>query len=164
MKLCPKCQANVEGLVGYCDCCGASLDTQTHLFTCVCHDFPECLGFASLTFSMLDEIEPTDPSQYTGFLEKIAFELFCYPESIINAEKISNRVFFSAKRKYARVTVVVDYDDYVFADQNEKVSLIANAILQGIQLLHGRLQKYKVDIDEIVSQAHSILNKKLVSN
>lgn len=157
MKLCPKCQANVEGLVNYCDCCGASLDTQIHLFTCICHDFPECLGFSALVFDLMDRLEPTDPAQYTAFLEKISFELFCYPESIILAEKLRNRVFYSAKKRFARVTVIVDYNKYVFSERAEKATLVEEAIYKGILLLQARLHKEKLDISGIVEKADNVI-------
>lgn len=159
MKLCPKCEANVEGLIDHCDCCGASLDTRVRLFACFCHDFPECLGFSSLAFDLVDLLEPDDTSRYHQYLEKVVVELFCYPQAIIERENIRNRVYYSAGRKLARVTIVVDYNEFVFSNKDTKTSIVASAIHQGIMLLRTRLMKAKIDIGGIVTQAEEMLGQ-----
>lgn len=159
MKLCPKCQANVEGLIDHCDCCGASLDTRVRLLSCGIHDVPECLGLPSLAFQMIEEIEPSDPAQYAEFLEKVVFRLICYPESMLVDGKLCNCVNYSAAKRYASVTVIINYNDFVFADREEKAALVAESIRRGVSLLQKRLQKNKLSIDEITANADRILKK-----
>ena len=159
MKLCPQCQANVEGLIGHCDCCGASLDTRTYMFSCGVHDVPECLGFSSLAFQLTEELEPEDTARFADFLEKVVIELFCYPEAMVIDNNIKNDVYYSAAKKFARVTAVVSYWDFVFADQDKKAGLVARAIHQGIHSLQARLCKKNVSIAEITANADRVLKK-----
>ena len=162
MKICPKCGADVEGLIYRCDLCYALLDPRITLFRSVDYTLPACVGFSSLSGSMLEVLEPDDPDQYSSFLKKIEFDLYCWPESLIRSEKVRNRVWYSAKQKFARVSAVVDINDYVYGDKNEKASLIAEALLHGILSLHVRLQKDKYGIDEIVAKANEILASKII--
>lgn len=162
MNFCPKCGADVEGLIYRCDLCGALLNPRVTLFRSVDYTLPACLGFSSLSESMLEALEPDDPANYSSFLEKIEFDLYCWPESLIRSEKVRNRVWYSAKQKFARVSAVVDINDYVYGDKNEKASLIAEALLHGILSLHARLQKDKYGIDEIVAKANEILASKII--
>ncbi len=156
MKLCPKCQANVEGLVDHCDCCGASLNPRKSLFLCACYDLPECLGFASLSYHFLESIEPSEADRYSSFLEKVFVEMFCYPDSMIQRVNIRNRVYFSKKRKFARVSIVVPYDEFVYAGKKNKQTIVYHALYRGIQMLEKRLQKDKCDISELLKDAERI--------
>ena len=162
MKICPKCGADVEGLIYRCDLCYALLDPRITLFRSVDYTLPACVGFSSLSESMLEALEPDDPDQYSGFLKKIEFDLYCWPESLIRSEKVRNRVWYSARQKFARVYAVVDINDYVYGNQDEKTSLVAEALLHGILSLHARLQKDKHGIDEIVATAEKTLVPKII--
>ncbi len=59
MKYCPKCQANVEGLIYRCDCCGASLEEKKKkLFICGIYELPQCFDFATLIYEMIELLQP----------------------------------------------------------------------------------------------------------
>ena len=158
MKLCPECHANVEGLIDHCDCCGASFDTQRKLFSCGVHDMPECLGLASLSFRILDEMEPENPQQYSDFLKNIVFCVICYPETQAKDKKKVS-VSYSSVKKKAKVTIEIDYDDFVFAPMEDKAYLVANALCHGICLLGEKLKKNHFDIDEIEEKAKCMLKR-----
>ena len=160
MKWCPECGADVEGLLYRCDCCGASLEEQKkRFFTCGVYELPQCFGFSSLTYEMIDILQPEHPENYESFLEEVGIRMICYPESILVDGNIKNLVKYSEKKKYARLTITVNFNEFVYADREEKANLVATALLQGIHMLQARLYKSKLSIDDIVAQAETLLSK-----
>ena len=160
MKYCPKCQANVEGLLYRCDCCGASLEQEKkRLFKCVIYELPQCLGFSDITRELIDAIQPQNIGEYGDFLECIGISVICYPEWMLESGNIKNRVRYSKEKKYMSLTVTVDFDSFVKAaaerDNNKKYSLVANTLLSGIYSIQKRLSKSKLNIDSIVKRAET---------
>ncbi len=98
MKYCPKCQANVEGLISRCDCCGALLEQKNRFFTCGIYELPQCLVFSKLTRKMIDALQPANPEAYENFLVEVGIRMVCYPESIFEDGNIKNRLYHSQKR------------------------------------------------------------------
>lgn len=158
MKYCPSCGADVEGLVHYCDCCGATLTPQNNLFHRICYSVQECFGLSKYSDEILEKIEAVNSLQFSDFLDRIDFELVCYPDSLLEAGNVKEKVFFSDKRKLARITVVVDYHDYIFADNKGKEALVARSMHRGIKMLERRLKKYKHSIEELVNRSEEILS------
>ena len=160
MKWCPECGADVEGLLYHCDCCGASLEQQKkQLFNCGIYELPQCLGFSSLIREMVDSIQPNNPEKYEAFLESVGISMVCYPEWILVSGKLKNRLYYSQKKKYAGLTIIVNFNEFVYANREKKASLVATALLKGIHLLQARLSKSKLIIDDIVAQAETYLRK-----
>ena len=159
MKICPKCQANVEGLIYRCDCCGALLEQKKRFFSCCIYELPQCLGFSSLIHEMVNALQPKNPEKYGAFLEQVGISMICYPESILANGNIKNRLYYSAKKKYAGLTITVNFNDFVSADREKKGRLVADALFRGVLLLQTRLRKDKLNIDDIVAQADAVLNK-----
>ena len=159
MKYCPKCQANVEGLIYRCDCCGALLEQKKHFFTCGIYELPQCLGFSSLIYEMIDVLQPKNPEKYGSFLDQVGISMVCYPDWMLVDGNIKNRLHYSSKKKYAGLTITVNYNDFVSADRVEKANLVATALLQGVHLLQTRLSKNQFSIDDIVVQAEVLLSK-----
>ena len=160
MKWCPKCGADVEGLLYCCDCCGASLEEKKkRFFTCGVYELPQCFGFSSLTYEMIAALQPESPEKYGDFLEEVGIRMICYPESILSNGNIKNLLRYSQKKKHAGLTITVNFNDFVYADREEKASLVATALLNGIHLLQARLYKSKLSIDDIVVQAETLLSK-----
>ena len=160
MKWCPECGADVEGLLYRCDCCGASLEKKKRrFFTCGVYELPQCLGFSSLVYEMVDALQPEHPEKYESFLEEVGIRMICYPEAILVDGNIKNLLRYSQKKKYAGLTITVNFNEYVYADREEKANLVATALLQGIHMLQARLYKSKLSIDDIVAQAETLLSK-----
>jgi hypothetical protein len=160
MKRCLVCGADVEGLLYYCDCCGASLEVnKKRFFTCVIYELPQCLGFSSLAHEMVDALQPENSEKYESFLSGVGIGMICYPESIIADGNIKNRLQYSQKKKYAKLTIVVNFNEFVYANKEKKASLVATALLQGVHLLQTRLSKCQFSINDIVFQAEALLSK-----
>lgn len=159
MKFCPKCHANIDGLVHHCDCCGAILDTRPHFFVWHSWEFPG--DFSFLVTKMMDEVELIETTSYEDFLKNISFDFYCYPEALAVSENLKNRVYYSPARKFARITIVVDYNHFVSVEKKERTRLIAHAIMQGMYLLQMRLHKKQVGIDAMIACTEQILSKYL---
>ena len=160
MKWCPECGADVEGLLYRCDCCGASLEERKkRFFTCGVYELPQCFGFSTLTYEMIDALQPENPEKYEAFIEEVGIRMICYPPSILADGNIRNRLYYSQKRKFASLTITVDYKRFIFADMEEKASMVATALLQGVHSLQTKLKKQKLSIDDIVAQANASLGK-----
>ena len=157
MKLCPKCKSNVEGLIHHCDCCGAVLDAKTRLITCGVYDLPACLDFGELSFKMIDEIEPKDISRYD--IKEILFKIVCWPKSLLESLNVKEGVYFSPQKKKSRVSVLVDYEIFIHSNKKSKELLVATAIHRGIYLLSNKLNKQKINIDDILISADIMLKK-----
>ena len=160
MEWCPECGADVEGLLYRCDCCGASLEEKKkRFFTCGVYELPQCLGFSSLIYEMVDALQPEHPEKYESFLEEVGIRMICYPEAILVDGNIKNLLKYSQKKKYAGLTITVNFNEYIYADREERANLVATALLQGIHMLQARLYKSKLSIDDIVAQAETLLSK-----
>lgn len=163
MKWCPECGADVEGLLYRCNCCGASLEEKKkRFFTCGVYELPQCFGFSSLTYEMIDALQPENPEKYESFLNEVGIRMICYPESILADGNIKNRLQYSQKKKHAGLTITVNFNEFVYADRDEKASMVATALLQGVNSLQDRLKKNKLSIDDIVTQANTLLSKYMI--
>jgi len=159
MKICPKCGANVDGLIDRCDCCGSSLEATKNFFVCALFELPQCLMFSTIARKMILEIQPSNSLYYSTFLEQVGFSLICYPKSMLLAENIKQRIVFYKKEKYASLTLLIDFNEYVSSYNFYKEHLVANAIIQGLQMLEKRLNKSDYSICEIVQHAEQVLNR-----
>lgn len=162
MKYCPKCRADVEGLLYHCDLCGAPLQApKERFFKCGIYEVPQCLGFSSLCYEIFDAIQPDQPEKYSSFLDEVLVAMVCFPEAMLQDMNIKDRLIYYSRKKYVNMTITVDIDDFVCANMDEKASIVAKAILEGIYLLRDRMRQYKHDIDDIVTQAEVALAKYL---
>lgn len=150
MRLCPSCGANVEGLTHHCDCCGALLSTTTSFF--VWHTFvTEASGdLYSFMKDIFQKFEGIDASQYSNFLQKIEVNVYCYPDSILIEQGIKNRLYFSTARKKASLTVVLNYDDYVYGDRNAKKELLSLELKAGFTRIRNKIIKIDNTIDQFL--------------
>lgn len=163
MKYCPNCQADVEGLLHYCDCCGEPLETPVkRFFACSIYELPQCLGFSTLVYEMEDAIQPEDPNKYNEFLEWIGISMICYPEWMLKDGNIKNRLYYSAKKKHAGLTVVIDFDSFVYGSQEEKADIVARALFEQISLLEKRLLKSKLSIKDIMNHVEYMLKQYMI--
>lgn len=165
MIYCPKCHANVEGLVYRCDCCGALLDkSKKRFFKCGIYELPQCLEFSSLIYEMIDALQSIDSEKYGKFLENVSISMICYPEWMLEEGKINEKIIFFPKKRYASLTIVVDFKQFVAADHEHKADLIAKTLLQNIKKLQKRLMKYGFSIESAVEQAGLLLSQYMVDS
>ena len=165
MKTCPKCGADVEGLLYHCDCCRASLQENTSLFRAFIYELPQCLGLSSLVFGMAKTINPPAPHEYKDFLELVGFEIICYPDALrakCPSPQKSVQVRYYPARKFASVRCYIDFDDFVYGSREEKANLVAAAFKAGLDMLQLRMKKYKHDVDNLIRHASRQIDKYLL--
>lgn len=163
MNSCPKCGANVEGLIRHCDCCGAPLNLSTAFFTCSTVEFP--CDFGHRASEIISKAESIDTSEYQDFLTKISFYFYCVPKFLADRENIKNEVCYSRVKKHAEITVLVDYVDYVYEDEDnetytsakERMVTIVSSIQQGIHSLEEHLAKRNLSINNLVKAVDQTL-------
>ena len=149
--LCPKCGANVEGLIERCDCCGAALSTKKTLFSRMIYStdaFFDIGEFINMIFDRLDDISP---EPYADSLQKIEFDFWCFPI------KKKTGVSYYVSRKQAIITIEVDADKYLYSTKAQKLDLLTREVKEKMDMLHQRLVKKKIYIDNLFMQIDEAL-------
>ena len=157
MKNCPKCGADVEGLIHHCDCCGALLNPKKLFFRAFIYELPQCLGLSSLVFGMAEAMNPPFLESYKDFLEMVGIEVICYPDTLRTecpSPQKAVQVRYYAAKKFASVRCYIDFDDFVYGSREEKADLVAAAFKAGLDMLQCRMKKYKHNIDELIDHAY----------
>ena len=167
MKLCPKCEANVEGLIHHCDCCGALLNPEKHFFGHFCGEVSPDFGW--YVQQIMTELNTVDTSKYEDFLEHVGFTCYCYTQWMLDTYNMKSGLRYYENKKYASVTLTIDFNRFAYVneekteytDKKHRIRMIAEAIKDLIHLLQKRLDKYHHDITGLVVEADLILEKYL---
>lgn len=142
-KLCPKCGANVEGLIERCDCCGALLHPKKTLFFRMIYSTGAFFDIGQYTSEIFDKLDGIPPEPYADVLQQIEFDFWCYP-----IQKKAG-VSYYASRKQAIVTIEVDADEYICITKEEKLAFLTREVKEKMEMLHERLTKKKIHIDDL---------------
>ena len=138
-KLCPNCQANVEGLVHRCDCCGAPLDKKPSFFIWHTYMTQESGDLQALTKKIFDEKAVPENPDHLDYAQKIIFDIYCYPQDMLG--DMTNKVIYYRTKKECRIRIVLDYEKYVTSNSFEKTEMITDGIIAGIELFESRFKK-----------------------
>lgn len=149
--LCPKCGANVEGLVHHCDCCGALLNPKQTLFSRMVYCTGAFFDIDIYLNQIFDKLDNIPPEPYSDVLQRIEFDFWCFPT------KKKTGVKYYASRKYAIVTIELDADEYIYGTKEDKLALLTREVKEKMDMLHQRLLKKKIHIDELFSQVEEAL-------
>lgn len=149
--LCPKCGANVEGLVQWCDCCGAELNPKQALFSRMTYCTGAFFDIDIYLNQIFDKLHNIPPEPYSDVLHKIEFDFWCYPI------KKKTGVSYYASRKQAIVTIEVDRAEYLYGSTEEKLALLTCEVKEKMDILHQRLLKKKIYIDDLFQKIDQAL-------
>ena len=149
--LCPKCCANVEGLIEWCDCCGAELHPKKTLFSRLTYCTGAFFDIDIYLNQIFDKLGNIPPEPYADVLHRIEFDFWCFPI------KKKTDVTYYASRKQAIVTIEVDADEYIYGTKKEKLALLTYEVKDKMDILHQRLLKKKIHIDDLFSQIDEAL-------
>ena len=149
--LCPKCGANVEGLIEWCDCCGAELHPKKTLFSRMTNCTGAFFDIDIYLNQIFDKLDNIPPEPYADVLHRIEFDFWCFPI------KKKTDVTYYASRKQAIVTIEVDADEYIYGTKKEKLALLTYEVKDKMDILHQRLLKKKIHIDDLFSQIDEAL-------
>lgn len=149
--LCPKCGANVEGLIKWCDCCGAELHPKNTLFSRMTYCTGAFFDVDLYLNQIFDKLDHISPEPYGDVLQRIEFDFWCFPI------KKKTGVTYYASRKQVIVTIEVDADEYIYSTKEEKLALLTREVKEKMDLLHHRLLKKKIDIDDLFQKVDAAL-------
>lgn len=150
-KLCPKCGANIEGLIQWCDCCGAELNPKKTLFFRKIYSTGAFFDIGQYTSKIFDKLDHIPPEPYADVLRRIEFDFWCYPTTRKTGAS------YYASRKQAIITIEVDADKYLYGTKEEKLALLTREVKEKMDMLHQRLIKKKIYIDDLFLQVDEAL-------
>ena len=156
MKSCPKCGANVEGLLYWCDCCLAPLVTTPRLFSCLTFDLPGCYNFGEIANEITDKLNKCSSGWKIKYLQNVGFVLICLPNAMVQDMKISDSVRYYAKTASAKLNVVVNFNEYISATPEQRRSMIATQMYAALKLLQERLINRKLNSIDLVALVEPI--------
>ena len=129
--VCPSCGANVEGLTGCCDCCGAAfVQNKSFLFISVV----AWRTAASIIMDILRPVEVTFAQRYGGTvfseaLDQIGVIPLCFPAEMREAPEIGKeRRYVSLKNRYADLRLHISYEALIHGDPVSRLRLCAENI------------------------------------
>ena len=149
--LCPKCGANVEGLIKWCDCCGAELHPKKTLFSRMTYCTGAFFDIDIYLNEIFDKLNNIPPEPYADVLQHIEFDFWCFPI------KKKTGVSYYASRKQAIVTIEVDADEYIYGAKEDKLALLTREVKEKMDLLHQRLLKKKIYVDDLFQKIDEAL-------
>ena len=131
MKLCPNCGANIEGLVGWCDCCGAPLVNDDYIILHA-HDFQESGDIYKIINAVVTRLNQKKLHIAIPSIAAIELVTYCYPSALVKELNLRNRSYFSKKTNRATITIVFDYELYVKKTASEKENYVEQTILSAL--------------------------------
>lgn len=140
MKFCPNCGANIEGLISWCDCCGAPLENDDYIILHA-HDFQESGDIANIINAVVARLNQKELHTAIPSIAAIELETYCYPSALVKELNLRNRSRFSKKTNRATITIVFDYELYVNKTAREKEAYVEQTILSALSAF---LKKIKI--------------------
>lgn len=153
MKYCPRCHANVEGLVHHCDCCGALLSVNRdffiwHAFTMSASgDLPDHLK------EFFSKANSCNSEGTAANLREIVFDVYCYPAQMLRELKIRERMYYSKGNQKLFIKTVLCYEPYLLKGKTGKQEMVNHLLCSDLQKAAA---KYAQRIPEIGSLALEI--------
>lgn len=147
MMNCLNCGANVDGLISWCDCCGAAL-TEPEYVCLFEHDYMDSGDITDYLTAIVARLNQTALKQVCPVVSRIELVTYCYPASLVRELRLKNGSRFSKKDGCVRVTVVFDYEAYIRKSRSEKENYVDGAIKEAIL---GFVRKHIVDVYDLVS-------------
>lgn len=150
-KLCPECGANVEGLIKWCDLCGADLNPVKSMFYYRIYSTGSFYDIGIYINRVFDELDKISPEPYREVLERIEVDFWCFPI------RKKTGVAYYGSRKKAIVTIEIKAEDYLLKSKEEKYALIRGEMQEKMEMLRMRLEKKGIRLNELFSQIEDAL-------
>lgn len=150
-KLCPNCGADVEGLIHHCDCCGTLLNPKKTLFSTMIYGTGVVYDIGIYLSQIFDKLDLIKPEPYSEVLQRVEFDFWCFP--IMKKTGVA----YYASRKQAIITIELDVESYIYGTKEEKLTLLKQEVQEKMEMLHGRLTKKKIHIDDLFLQIDEAL-------
>lgn len=137
MKRCHNCGSNVEGLIGWCDCCGAAL-TEPEYVCLFAHDYMGSGDITDLLSDFVARLNHSGLEQICPVVSRVELITYCYPASLVEELGLKNRSRFSNKNSSLTITVVFDYERYTTMSKNEKRNYTTETVKNSILTCFGK--------------------------
>ncbi len=141
----------MEGLTGWCDCCGAALNPKKMLFSRMVYCTGAFFDIDIYLNQIFDRLDNISPEPYGDVLQRIEFDFWCFPI------KKRTGVTYYASRKQAIVTVEVDSDEYIYGTKEEKLALLTREVKEKMDMLRQRLRMKNICMDDLFLQIDEAL-------
>lgn len=151
MKSCPNCGANIDGLVGWCDCCGMALLSSEYVVLFE-HDYIEAGDIGKYLTNAVANLNKLGLEQFSPSFSRIEFITYCYPAQLVRDLKLTNRIRLSRKARRATVTLVFNYEVYIKLSAAEKNTYVNHTVHTAILDLFQKKQP------EFISEVQRRLN------
>lgn len=154
MKECQNCGANIEELLYRCDCCGAMLSNENPLFVQYSHTMAETGDLSSYMKDILDSLNASQLEKFFQ-LNRIAFEMYCYPKDMILKFGIKTKNYVSLRQEKAILTRVICYEEFVTMSSCQKRAILSEVIKNSLLELCNKInkqdmKKLKIKIEAIL--------------
>lgn len=156
LKYCKYCNANIEGLINHCDCCGAPISANTELF--VPHTFTTvgCGAIPIYIKEIFEQLNRLGELYAVNDILTFSFYIFCFPTSYYHTNKKTSARFYSEKSKM-EINVVIDYDEYISVPVQMRAVLVRKELLQGFLIAKERCRQKKIDIQALAVAVERVL-------
>lgn len=128
MNFCPNCGANVEGLISWCDCCGAPLVNDDYI---IAHSlyFEEYGDIGRLIDAVVERLNQKNLPTVIPSISKIELVIYCYPSALVQKLNLRKCSRLTKKTRKAIITIVFDSEFYAEMTANEKEAYVEQTIL-----------------------------------
>lgn len=127
MRLCPNCGANIDGLVGWCDCCGMAL-LQNEYIVLFEHDYIEAGDIGKYLNDAVANLNKLGLERFSPSFSRIELITYCYPVQLVRELNLTSRFRLSRKARRATVTVVFNYEVYTKLSPAEKATYVNHTV------------------------------------
>lgn len=127
MRLCPNCGANIDGLVGWCDCCGMALLSNEYVVLFE-HDYIEAGDIGKYLNDAVANLNKLGLEQFSSSFSRIELITYCYPIQLARELNLTSRIRLSRKDRKATVTVVFNYEIYIKLSAAEKAAYVNHTL------------------------------------
>lgn len=127
MRLCPNCGANIDGLVGWCDCCGMALLPNEYIVLFE-HDYIEAGDIGKYLNDSVANLNKLGLERFSSSFSRIEFITYCYPIQLVRELNLTSSIRLSRKDRKATVTVVFNYEVYIKLSTAEKATYVNHTV------------------------------------
>ena len=157
MQLCPNCQADITGLLYRCDCCGQPIRQKPSLFIWQTFEVSECGDLTQFVREVFESLNKINTEQIPCSLQKVRFDIFCYPEEMVTSLKLIPSIRYSKKHQAITTRILIDYNTYINSDKTAKRKLIIQAFLRNMDTMRHKMMHLHIPLEELWAETESYL-------
>lgn len=155
MKNCPNCDANVDGLLYQCDCCGYIFLKNNSLFIQHVNTVAGSGDLAGYLKDILDRLNSSEIAKQFHSLDIVTIEVYCYPKYMVKEYNIKDKNYVSLRKKKAILTRVVCYEEFITLEAQQKAIQLSDLIKECLLNLYIKVngqcaERLQLEINSIL--------------